>query len=120
MQIADVPNVLVVPAAAKTPNLKELIEKGKTKKGGLSYSSTGVGTSSHLASFMFMQRGEGGQPSTSLTRVRMRSNDLLAGRIDFMFATIPSVMPHIQSGKLVPIAVSSAQALTIAARHARP
>lgn len=35
--------------------------------------------------------------------------DLLAGRIQFMFATIPSVMPHILAGKLRPIAVSSAK-----------
>jgi len=108
VQIADVPNVLVVPAGANTPNLKELIAKGKTKKGGLSYSSTGVGTSSHLSSFMLAQ-------AANLTAVHIpykgadALNDLLAGRIDFMFATIPSVMPHIQSGKLLPIAVSSAK-----------
>ena len=108
VQIADVPNVLVVPAAAKTPTLKELIAKGKTKKGGLSYSSTGIGTSSHLSSFMLAQ-------SAKLDAVHIpykgadALNDLLAGRIDFMFATIPSVMTHIQSGKLVPIAVSSAK-----------
>jgi tripartite-type tricarboxylate transporter receptor subunit TctC len=106
VQIADVPNVLVVPAGANTPSLKELIAKGKTKKGGLSYSSTGVGTSSHLSSFMLAQ-------AANLTAVHIpykgadALNDLLAGRIDFMFATIPSVMPHIQSGKLLPIAVSS-------------
>jgi tripartite-type tricarboxylate transporter receptor subunit TctC len=108
IQIADVPNVLVVPAGANTPNLKELIAKGKSKKGGLSYSSTGIGTSSHLSSYMLAQRA-------NLTAVHIpykgadALNDLLAGRIDFMFATIPSVMAHIKSGKLVPIAVSSAK-----------
>jgi tripartite-type tricarboxylate transporter receptor subunit TctC len=106
VQLADVPNVLVVPPAASTPDLKALIAKGKTKPGGLSYSSTGIGTSSHLSSFMFAQR-------ENLTAVHIpykgadALNDLLAGRVDFMFATIPSVMAHITSGKLVPIAVSS-------------
>jgi tripartite-type tricarboxylate transporter receptor subunit TctC len=108
VQIADVPNVLVVPAQANTPNLKALLDKGKAKKGGLSYSSTGVGTSSHLSGFMLAQ-------ASNLTAVHIpykgadALNDLLAGRNDFMFATIPSVMAHIQSGKLIPIAVSSAQ-----------
>jgi tripartite-type tricarboxylate transporter receptor subunit TctC len=108
VQIADVPNVLVVPAGANTPTLKELIAKGKTKKGGLSYCSTGIGTSSHLSSFMFAK-------AANLEAVHIpykgadALNDLLAGRNDFMFATIPSVMPHIQSGKLVPISVSSAK-----------
>jgi len=108
VQLADVPNVLVVPAGANTPSLKGLIAKGKTKQGGLSYSSTGIGTSSHLSSYMLAQRA-------NLTAVHIpykgadALNDLLAGRIDFMFATIPSVMAHINSGKLVAIAVSSAK-----------
>jgi tripartite-type tricarboxylate transporter receptor subunit TctC len=108
VQIADVPNVLVVPAQANTPTLKALLEKGKTKKGGLTYCSTGVGTSSHLAGFMLMQAAK-----IEAVHIAYKGadalNDLLAGRNDFMFATIPSVMPQIQSGKLVPIAVSSAR-----------
>jgi tripartite-type tricarboxylate transporter receptor subunit TctC len=108
VQIAEVPNVLVVPASANTPNLKELLAKGKTKQGGLSYGSTGIGTSSHLSSFMMAKRD-------NITAVHIpykgadALNDLLAGRIDFMFATIPSVIAHIQSGRLLAIAVSSAK-----------
>jgi tripartite-type tricarboxylate transporter receptor subunit TctC len=56
VQIAEVPNVLVVPAGANTPTLKDLIAKAKTKQGGLSYTSTGVGTSSHLSGFMLSKR----------------------------------------------------------------
>lgn len=108
IQIAEVPNVLVVPASANTPNLKELLAKSKTKQGGLSYGSTGIGTSSHLSSFMMAKRD-------NITAVHIpykgadALNDLLGGRIDFMFATIPSVIAHIQSGRLLAIAVSSAK-----------
>jgi tripartite-type tricarboxylate transporter receptor subunit TctC len=108
VQLADVPNVLVVPATANTPSLKDLIAKGKVKQGGLSYGSTGVGTSSHLSSFMMAKR-------SNLTAVHIPYKgadaviDLLGERIDFMFATIPSVIAHIQSGKLLAIAVSSAR-----------
>ncbi len=98
VQLADVPNVLVVPAQAKTPTLKALLEKGKTKKGGLTYCSTGVGTSSHLSGFMLAQASK-----VEAVHIAYKGadalNDLLAGRNDFMFATIPSVMAHIQSGK---------------------
>ncbi|MDA8124959.1 MAG: tripartite tricarboxylate transporter substrate binding protein [Deltaproteobacteria bacterium] len=106
VQIAEVPNVLVVPAQANTPTLKELIAKGKTKQGGLSYGSTGVGTSSHLASFMMAKRA-----GVQAVHIPYKGADavisLLGGRTDFMFATIPSVITHIQSGKLVAVAVSS-------------
>jgi len=106
VQIAEVPNVLVVPAGANTPNLKDLIAKGKTKQGGLSYGSTGIGTSSHLSSFMMAKRD-------NIVAVHIpykgadALKDLLAGRVDFMFATIPSVIAHIQSGRLLALAVSS-------------
>ena len=108
IQIAEVPNVLVVPASANTPNLKELIAKGKTKPGGLSYGSTGIGTSSHLSSFMMAKRDN--LPAVHIPYKGADAlNDLLAGRVDFMFATIPSVIAHIQSGRLLAIAVSSAR-----------
>ncbi len=45
-------------------------------------------------------------------------NDLLAGRMQFMFATIPSVIQHIQAGKLRALAVSQRQALALAAGRA--
>jgi tripartite-type tricarboxylate transporter receptor subunit TctC len=108
VQIAEVPNVLVVPASANTPTLKDLLAlaKAKTKQGGLSYGSTGVGTSSHLSSFMMAKRSD-----MMAVHIPFKGADavisLLAGRTDFMFATIPSVIAHIHSGKLVPIAVSS-------------
>ena len=106
VQIAEVPNVLVVPAGANTPTLKDLIAKAKTKQGGLSYTSTGVGTSSHLSGFMLSKRAN----ITAVHTPGVGTESivaLLSGRADFMFATIPSVMSHIQSGKLVPIAVTS-------------
>lgn len=108
VQIADVPNVLVVPAATGTSNLNELIGKGKARKDGLLYCSTGIGTSSHLAGFLLAQRADV-QAIHIAYKGADAVNDLLAGRIDYMFATIPSVMPHIQSGKLLALAVSSAR-----------
>ncbi|MDA8125296.1 MAG: tripartite tricarboxylate transporter substrate binding protein [Deltaproteobacteria bacterium] len=105
VQIAEVPNVLVVPASANTAALKDLLAKAKTKQGGLSYSSTGVGTSSHLSGFMFAKRAN----ITAAHNPAEAVVGLLAGKVDFMFATIPSVMTQINAGKLVPIAVTSAK-----------
>ncbi|WP_144641294.1 Bug family tripartite tricarboxylate transporter substrate binding protein [Bordetella genomosp. 13] len=106
-QIATVPNVLVVPPDSPVKDIKGFLEYAKSHK-DLSYSSTGVGTSSHLSSYMLMD--ELGVKGTHIPYKGADAlNDLLAGRIDFMFATIPSVIGHIRSGKLRPLAVSTLQ-----------
>nr|WP_231755457.1 tripartite tricarboxylate transporter substrate binding protein [Bordetella sp. N] len=106
IQIADVPNVLVVPPDLPIHNMKEFLAYAKTHSGKLNYSSTGIGTSSHLSSYMLMQLN-----NVQATHVPYKGadalNDLLTGRVQFMFATIPSVIGQIKAGKLRAIAVSS-------------
>lgn len=108
VQIADVPNVLVVHPSLPVKNFEEFVAYAKANPGKLNYSSTGVGTSSHLSGFMLCER-----IGTQATHVPYKGadalNDLLSGRVQFMFATIPSVMAHIQAGKLRALAVSSAR-----------
>ena len=108
VQIADVPNVLVVHPSVSANTVEELIAYAKANPGKLNFASTGVGTSSHLSGFMLGKRA-GFEASHVAYKGADAVRDLLAGRIHFIFATIPSVMPHIQAGKLRPIAVSSAQ-----------
>lgn len=106
VQIADVPNVLVVPASLPVSSFQEFMKYAKANPGKVSYSSTGVGTSSHLSGFMLFKSA-----GVDALHVPYKGadalNDLLAGRNHAMFATIPSVMSHIKAGKLRPIAVSS-------------
>jgi tripartite-type tricarboxylate transporter receptor subunit TctC len=105
-QISDVPNVLVVHPSLKVNDLKGLIAYAKSKPGQLNYASTGIGTSSHLSSFMLASRA--GFEATHVPYKGAEAlKDLLAGRIQFMFATIPSVIQHIKAGNLVAIGVSS-------------
>ncbi|WP_334160429.1 tripartite tricarboxylate transporter substrate binding protein [Achromobacter insolitus] len=107
VQIATVPNVLVVPPSFPTQDIQGFLKYVKTAR-QLNYSSTGVGTSSHLSSYMLMD-----ELGVNATHVPYKGadavNDLLAGRIDFMFATIPSVIGHIRAGKLRALAVSTSQ-----------
>lgn len=108
VQIADVPNVLVVHPSLPVKNFDEFVAYAKANPGKLNYSSTGVGTSSHLSGFMLTERI--GAPATHIPYKGADAlNDLLTGRVQFMFATIPSVISHIQAGKLRAIAVSSAR-----------
>ena len=108
VQIADVPNVLVVHPSVPVQTVDEFIAYARANPGKLNYGSTGVGTSSHLSGFMLSRR-----VGLEATHVPYKGadalNDLLAGRLQFMFATIPSVIQHIQAGKLRAIAVTSAR-----------
>jgi tripartite-type tricarboxylate transporter receptor subunit TctC len=106
VQIADVPNVLVVHPDVPAKTLEAFIAYAKANPGKLNYGSTGVGTSSHLSSFMLSKR-IGAQTTHVPYKGANALTDLLGGRIEFMFATIPSVIAHIKAGKLRPLAVSS-------------
>ncbi|MDQ8035041.1 Bug family tripartite tricarboxylate transporter substrate binding protein [Bordetella genomosp. 1] len=104
--VADVPNVLVVHPSSKVKTLPELVKLMKDKPNSFNCASTGVGTAAHLSCATFAQ-----QAGVQVTHIPYKGadalNDLLGGRVQFMFATIPSVMGHIRSGALVPIAVST-------------
>jgi tripartite-type tricarboxylate transporter receptor subunit TctC len=104
--LAGVPNVLVVPPRLQVADLAGLVAEARRRPGQLSYGSTGVGTSSHLSGTMLDSMA-----GISTLHVPYRGavalNDLLSGRIDFMFATIPSVIEQIRGGRLRPIAVTS-------------
>jgi tripartite-type tricarboxylate transporter receptor subunit TctC len=106
VQIADVPNVLVVNPDLPIHSMEEFIAYAKAHPGQLNYGSTGIGTSSHLSGFMLSK-----QMGTETTHVPYKGadalTDLLAGRTQFMFATIPSAIGQIRAGKLRAIAVSS-------------
>ena len=108
VQIAEVPNVLVVHPSISAKTVEEFISYAKANPGKLNYGSTGVGTSSHLSGYMLSQRA-GLQTTHVAYKGADALRDLLAGRLHFMFATIPSVMSQIRAGTLRPIAVSSAK-----------
>ncbi len=108
VKIADVPNVLVVHPSVPANTLDEFITYMKANPGKLNYGSTGIGTSSHLSGFMLAQR-TGADAVHVPYKGADALNDLLTGRVQFMFATIPSVIQHIQAGKLRALAVTSVQ-----------
>lgn len=104
--VADVPNVLVVPPQGGIKTLPQLLAAIKAKPHTYNCASTGVGTAAHLSCATFAS-----QAGVEIAHVPYKGadalNDLLANRVQMMFATIPSVMGHIRAGTLVPIAVST-------------
>lgn len=104
--IANVPNVLVVNPESGIKSVQELIDMSETRAGGVNCASTGVGTAAHLSCETFARLA-----NIEFTHIPYKGagalNDLIGGRVDFMFATMPSVMGHIRSGTLTPLAVST-------------
>ena len=104
--LAGVPNVLVVRPDFPARDVAGLVAEARRRPGQLTYASTGSGTSSHLSGVML-----DGMAGISTLHVPYRGavalNDLMAGRVDFMFATIPSVIEQIRGGRLRALAVTS-------------
>lgn len=104
--LAGVPNVLIVRPDFPARNVAELVAEAKRRPGQLSYASTGSGTSSHLSGVM-LDRMAGIETMHVPYRGAVALNDMLAGRVQFMFATIPSVIEQIRAGQFRALAVSS-------------
>lgn len=103
------PNVLVMHPSVPAKSLKELIQYAKANPGKLNYASTGSGTSPHLSmELLKMMAGidlvnipyKGGAPAMA---------DLMAGQVAAQFIGLSVAIPHIKSGKLRALAVTSAK-----------
>lgn len=106
--LAVVPNVLVA-NKAKTPakTVAEVIASAKARPGKYTYASAGNGTSIHLAGELFTSMAQ-----VDLLHIPYKGSgpamtDLLGGQVDYMFDSITSAKPQIDSGKLTPIAVTT-------------
>ncbi|WP_431273623.1 Bug family tripartite tricarboxylate transporter substrate binding protein [Variovorax ureilyticus] len=105
----SLPNVLVVNADVPAKTLGELIKLGKQPGQGLSYASAGSGGTSHLAGVLFSK-----MTGVPLMHVPFKGTApaiqaLLGGHVTMTFTDVLTALPHIQSGKLRPIGVTSLQ-----------
>lgn len=100
------PIVLVVNSKVAVNSVAELIALAQSQPASLNFSSTGNGTSPHLSGEMFNQLA-----GVKTTHVPYRGGDaltdLIAGRTQFMFATLPSAITFIRSGQLKALAVTT-------------
>jgi tripartite-type tricarboxylate transporter receptor subunit TctC len=109
--IGYVPNVLVVNPALAARSVEELVALAKSKPGVLTYASSGVGSTQHLAGALFNQIS-----GTQMTHIPYKGSgqavvDLVAGQVNTNFDTLPPVLEHIRSGKLRALAISSPKRL---------
>jgi tripartite-type tricarboxylate transporter receptor subunit TctC len=102
--VATLPNILVVPPSLGVKSVQELIALAKSKPGQLSFGSAGAGTSTHLSGELFNMMAGVKIKHIPYQGSAQAVTDLLAGRIDIMFAPVSSVRAYIADGKLVALA----------------
>lgn len=100
-------NVLAVPVSLPVKNTKELILYAKSNPGKVNFSSSGVGTSSHLGGELFKSMS-----NTDLMHIAYKGTgpalgDLVAGNVQMTIDSLITLMPLIKSGKLMALGVSS-------------
>lgn len=108
-KVANAPQLLVANPGAPFKNLKELLVYAKANPGKVTIGTAGAGQISHLAAEL-LEKSSG----TEMTMVHYKGSggalaDLIGGQINMSFGTAPGLMQHIRNGKVIPIAVSSAQ-----------
>jgi tripartite-type tricarboxylate transporter receptor subunit TctC len=106
------PSLLVVPADSPAKSVADLAAYARTKPGGLSYGSQGNGSSGHLLGAMFSRHVGVPMVHVPYRGAGPAALDVATGRIDFLFVSYASVLPHFLSGKVRALAVSSNKRLT--------
>jgi tripartite-type tricarboxylate transporter receptor subunit TctC len=111
--VADMPMMVVVNPNVQAKTLQELVALARANPGKLNFGSPGIGTTGHLGLALFMNAA-----GIKLTHVPYRGaapaiTDLIAGQIDGVVDNPPTVLPHIEGGRLRPLAVAAKQRMTL-------
>ena len=103
------PHVVAVSGKLPVKSMKELIEYGKKKEGGLFFASSGNGSIQHIAGELLSR-----QTKQAMTHVPYKGsgpaiNDLISGNVDMFITTPPSVIGHFAGGRIKPLAYTGSK-----------
>ncbi|MDJ1159250.1 tripartite tricarboxylate transporter substrate binding protein [Chelatococcus sp. SYSU_G07232] len=110
--IAEVPHVLVARKDLPAMSVAELVKAAKAEPGKFTYGSTGNGSASHLAAELFKTKAGVDLLHVPFKGAAPMTNELVAGRLDVAFATLPSVIGQIEAGTIKALAVASTKRAT--------
>ncbi len=112
--VASSPNVVLVPNSSPAKTMREFIDHARKNPGRLNYASSGNGTIVHLTTEYFKA-----QSDTFILHIPYRGTalampDLISGKIDVLFDSFVTGMPHVKDGKLRALAVTSLKRTSLA------
>jgi tripartite-type tricarboxylate transporter receptor subunit TctC len=107
--VGNAPSIMLVPNSAPARTVKEWVEYARKNPGKLNYASSGNGTVVHLGSEYFKA-----QAGLFLVHIPYRGTalaipDLMSGKIDVLFDSLPSGLPHVREGRLKALGITSAR-----------
>ena len=105
--IGNQPNVLIVHPSVPASTVKEFIALAKARPGKLTYATSGVGSSQHIAAELFMM-----MTGVSMVHVPYKGGapaliDVVGGQVDLMFETAPSAMQYVKNGRVRSLGVTT-------------
>ncbi|SAI74859.1 putattive exported protein [Bordetella ansorpii] len=106
-------NVLIVPADSPVKSVRDLIDRAKEKPGLMSYGASGVGTTGHMGGELFKSMAKVDVMFIPYNGGPAALQDLMGGRLDFMFSNTSEALPLVKSGKLRALGVSSLKRLAL-------
>jgi tripartite-type tricarboxylate transporter receptor subunit TctC len=110
-QLNTQPNVVVANPTFAATSVKDLIALGKQKRGELTFASPGAGSAPHLAGELFQRMAGIEMVHVPYKGIPPAVTDVIGGRVTMLFTTTISAAPHVRSGKLKAIALTSAKRL---------
>ncbi|MBO9677368.1 MAG: tripartite tricarboxylate transporter substrate binding protein [Acidovorax sp.] len=108
-RVANVPNLLVANPAQPYKTVQELIAYAKANPGKVNFGSSGSGSSIHLSGELFKSMAKVDMQHVPYKGSAPAVTDLLGNQIGIMFDNMPSAIQHVRSGKLRPLAVTTAK-----------
>ncbi len=103
------PQILVVHPSLPVHNVRELIKLAKSKPGQINYASVGPGSPNHMGMELLKSMAGIDMVHIPYKGTAPAVTDLISGQVSLLFNSMPSVLPHVASGRLRGIAVGSAQ-----------
>lgn len=105
--VASAPLVLVTPVSSPYKTLADVVKASKAKPGALNIASPGNGTVAHLSGELLQKTAGIKLIHVPYKGAAQAVNDLIGGQVDLYLSSVPTLLAHIKSGKLRPLAVTS-------------